>query len=186
MITPENSYLLLWGIGILAIICMVLLVWGYYPIIKRILPILTKAHLRWREPLKLIDSFPRDNEPITTEDIKRIFLKFNKPIDKGTEGLIGNYYIKANAWCQWNIGGWIQYAEDDTKLIWHINGDPQNNKDWFGPMETDYPTFEIRIPNSSQSPRLRATDGSELPRTIIRAKIRAESRKEPHVNDILS
>ena len=133
----------------------------------------------WRKPkltLKLIDSFPRDNEPITTDDIKRIFLKFNKPVDKETEGLIGNYYIKPNSWCQWNIGGWIQYAEDDTKLIWHINGDPQSNKDWFGSMGIDYPTFEIRIPHSSEQPRLRATDGSELARTIIRVRIKNDPK----------
>jgi hypothetical protein len=138
--------------------------------------ILEKIANRIKEPLKLIDSFPKDNDTITLEDVKNIFLKFNKPIDRETEGLIGNYAVKADTWCQWNIGGWIQHDENDTKLIWHIKGDPQKNKDWFGPMETDYPIFEIRIPNSSQSPGLRATDGSELPRTIIRVKIRAESR----------
>ena len=30
---------------------------------------------------KLIDSFPRDNESITIDEVKKIFLKFSKPID---------------------------------------------------------------------------------------------------------
>ena len=48
MITPENSYLLLWGIGILAAICVVLLVWGFW---KQILQILSNVR-RLRLTLK--------------------------------------------------------------------------------------------------------------------------------------
>lgn len=125
--------------------------------------------------VELIDSFPKDNDIITTEDVKRIFLKFNKPINRETEGLIGNYFVKSNSYCQWNIGGWIEYSEDDTKLIWHVREGGLQNKDEYGPMDIDYPTFEIRIGHPPANQRVTATDGSRLPRTIIKVKIKPDA-----------
>ena len=135
---------------------------------------LTLSREEQPEPLELIDSFPKDNYVITTEDIKRIFLKFNKPINRETEGYIGNKFVKTNSRCQWNVGGWIQYAEDDTKLIWHIHERSLQNKDQYGPIGEDYPTFEIYIGLPPEEGRLAATDGSRLPITTIRVKIKPD------------
>lgn len=128
-----------------------------------------------QEPLKLLDSFPKDNEAITTEDVKKIFLKFNKPIDRKTVGYISNYYIRRNSRCQWNICGWIQFSENDTKLIWHVHERLLQNKDEYGPIDIDYPTFEIRIGLPTEDWKLKATDGSKLPETIIRVKIKTDT-----------
>ena len=127
------------------------------------------------EPLELIDSFPKDNEAITTEDVKKIFLKFSKPIDRSTERYIQNYFIRTHSGCQWNIGGWIQYSEDDTKLIWHVREKSLQNKNQYGPIDEDYPTFEILIGVSANEEwRVAATDGSKLSKTIIRVKIQKD------------
>jgi hypothetical protein len=126
--------------------------------------------------LKLIDSFPKDNEPITTDEVKKIFLKFNKAIDRDNmnEALISNYYIRRPTICQWNICGWIQYTEGDTKLSWHVHEHELRDKERYGATDLDYPTFEIRIPQTGSMRRLRATDGSKLPRTVIRVKIKPD------------
>ena len=130
--------------------------------------------------LKLIDSFPKDNESITKEEIKKIFLKFNKPIDRANmnEALISNYYVRRNMICQWNTCGWVEYDEGDTKLIWHVHEHTLQNREEYGPMEPyDYPMFEIRIPQGETQRRLRAADGSRLPRTVIRVKIKPDTTK---------
>lgn len=158
---------------ILPFILAIIIVWFIYWLARRERKITTTSdkHDEDQKPFKLIDSFPKDNDTITTEDVKSIYLKFNKPIDKDTAGLIQNYFVKQNMYCQWNIGGWIQYAEDDTKLIWHVKENSLQNKDQFGPMDFDYPTFEIHIGHAPEDARLKATDGSKLPRTIIKVKI---------------
>jgi hypothetical protein len=43
MITQSNSYLLLWGIGILATICVVLLIWGFWSTIKQMFQVIAKV-----------------------------------------------------------------------------------------------------------------------------------------------
>ena len=129
---------------------------------------------------KLIDSFPRDNESITIDEVKKIFLKFSKPIDRAnmSEGLISNYYVRSNSVCQWNICGWVEYRENDTKLIWHVNEGGLVGGRQYGPMEPyDYPMFEIRIPQEETQRRLRAADGSRLARTVIRVKIRPDTER---------
>jgi hypothetical protein len=131
--------------------------------------------------LKLIDSYPKDNEAITKEEIRKIFLKFNKPIDRENmnEALISNYYVRRNMVCQWNICGWIEYDEGDTKLIWHVREDAlQHGQEYVLTKPYDYPMFEIRIPQGEKQRRLRAVDGSRLPRTVIRVKIKPS---EPQV-----
>jgi len=41
----------------------------------------------------------------------------------------------------------------------------------------DYPMFEIRIPQGETQRRLRAVDGSRLPRTVISVKIKPTEPK---------
>ena len=121
------------------------------------------------EPLKLLDSFPKDNEVIKTEDVKQIYLKFNKPIDKATVPYIVNYLFRENTEIQWTVGGWIEYAEDDTKLIWHVNEDTLQKK--YATTEGNYHSLEIHV-GSTENFRLKATDGSVLPITKLRVKIK--------------
>jgi len=136
-----------------------------------------KARIRsYRNPLQLIDSFPKDNEQITTKDVKQMYLKFNKPIDKTTEQHIVNKYVRRNLICQWNICGWVEYAEGDTKLVWHVTDKELEDKAKYGspPQGVDYHTFEIQIGREPSEWRVKATDGTELPLKIIRVKIREE------------
>ena len=124
------------------------------------------------EPLRLVASFPEDNQEIAVEDVRRIFLEFSKPVDKESVKYIGNYHVRTDTFCQWDRCGWIQYAEDDTKLIWHVKERALQNEDNFGAIDIDYHTFEIHLGRPPDEWRVRATDGSVLPRTTIRVKIR--------------
>ena len=180
-----TSYIIEWGVPIVVagICAWLLIILGIHLGRQKV----NKAHIQHQaiisneeslEPLKLIDSFPKDNEAITTEDIKKIYLKFNKPIDRNTEGYIQNYFIRAHSRCQWNIGGWIQYDEGDTKLIWHVHERTLQNQNQYGPTDIDYPTFEIRIGFPEKDSRLKATDSSKLPETVIKVKIKPESSVE--------
>lgn len=124
--------------------------------------------------LALIDSFPIDNEAITVSDIKKVYLKFNKPIDFSSTKYIVNYYVKTSSFCQWNTCGWIQMEDEDTKISWHIKEHLLENTDKYGPQEVDYHTFEIHIGRNPNEWCLRSKDGDKLPLTKIRVRIKNE------------
>ena len=159
--------------GIIALSIFIIIAMVVYLKYHKESPRLTRTKEKQLEPLELLGSFPKDNIAITTEDVKKIFLKFNKPIDKRTEPYIQNYYIRRPSRCQWNICGWVQYDENDTKLIWHVHEHELLDKERYGATDIDYPTFEIRVGLSGEH-RIMATDGSKLPETIIRVKIKPE------------
>ena len=127
------------------------------------------------EPLRLVESFPEDNQEIAPEDVKRMYLKFSKPVDRESVKYIGNFHVRTNTFCQWDVCGWIQYAEDDTKLIWHVKEPALQNEDNFGAIDIDYHTFEIHLGRPPEVCRVEAVDGSTLPRTIIRVKMRRDA-----------
>jgi hypothetical protein len=171
----------LWWLIITLVLACILILEGAYRRIRQIKKQLgvieTDPDPQDPNQLKLIDSFPKDNESITKEEVKKIFLKFNKPIhrDNVNEALISNYYVRRNMIRQWNTCGWIEYDEGDTKLIWHVHEDTLQHGEEYSPMEPyDYPMFEIRIPQGETQRRFRAVDGSRLPRTVIRVKIKPD------------
>jgi hypothetical protein len=116
---------------------------------------------------RLLESFPRANQKISRVDLKNVFLKFSAPVDRDSAIYIGNYYVQRNLFAQWNISGWIEFSENDTKLIWHVS------KDWLAQDEfhvsevPDYPVFEIHIGRDPKEWRLRDIDGNFLPYTKI-------------------
>ncbi len=121
---------------------------------------------------QLIDSYPKKDQKISTNDIKKIFLKFNKPIDRKSVLYIGNHYIQENTFAQWNVFGWIQFDEDDTKLIWHIHEHVLSNKNMHGPLDIDYPRFEIHIGREPEEWRLKDIYGNFLPQIILPVTIK--------------
>lgn len=124
-----------------------------------------------RSDFQLIDYYPKKDQKISTADLKKVFLKFNKPVDRSTVLYIANYYIQQNMIAQWNVFGWIEFAEDDTKLIWHIHEHVMNDKDTHGPLDIDYPRFEIHIGREPGEWRLKDIDGNSLPQIILPVKI---------------
>lgn len=121
---------------------------------------------------RLIDSYPKKDQKISTDDIKKIFLKFSKPVDRKTVLYIANYYIQQNTIAQWNVFGWIEFAEDDTKLIWHIHEHVLNDKNMHSPFDIDYPRFEIHIGREPEEWRLKDIDGNSLPQIILPVTIK--------------
>ncbi|HET8671081.1 MAG TPA: hypothetical protein VFM05_10770, partial [Candidatus Saccharimonadales bacterium] len=119
-------------------------------------------------PFTLVESFPGDGQRITKEELKKIYLKFNHPLDKETVVYIANYYVQENNFCQWNVCGWIQFAENDTKLIWHIDDKELQDDSKYGPLEIDYQRFEIQIGRRPAEERVKDIYGNELPPTVIR------------------
>lgn len=124
-----------------------------------------------KEPEKiefeLLDSFPTAKQIISRDKINQIFLKFNKPVDRDSTVHIGNLYVQRNSFAQWNIAGWIEFAEGDTKLIWHVKKDWLDQDDLHISEVPDYPLFEIHIGREPEDWRLKDVDGNMLPRTII-------------------
>lgn len=125
-------------------------------------------------PFALVESFPVDGQRITKSEIKKIYLKFNHPVDRESVVFIENYYVQENLYCQWTICGWIQFAEDYTKLIWHVDDKELMDDNLYGPLEIDYERIEIRVGRRSAGERVRDTSGHELPPTTIRIFIVAE------------
>lgn len=121
--------------------------------------------------LKLVDYFPNCGQEIKMEEIENIYLKFNNSIDRNSVGLIRNFYIQANTVCKWNTGGWIEFAENDTKLIWHVKEDSLHNNDWFDSLKIDYPGFQIQIGLPNDGDKLEDVFGNKLPYIEIPVKI---------------
>jgi len=126
--------------------------------------------------LKLIDYFPRQGEKITIDDVKNIYLKFNNPIDRDSQIYIRNYHIQRNSICQWNICGWIEFAEGDTLLKWHVKEEILYNNDNYAPLDIDYPRFEIQIGTKEPGWKLKDIFGNEFPYFIIPVKIVDKSK----------
>lgn len=121
--------------------------------------------------LKLIDFFPKIGRRIVRNEVNEIFLKYNNPIDRDSQGLIKNYYIQANTNCQWNTCGWIEFAEADTLLKWHINEDMLMRDEYHGPLDIDYPRFEIQIGQSKGGGGLKDVFGNKFPYFVIPVRI---------------
>ncbi|MES3009305.1 MAG: nucleotide-binding protein [Pseudomonadota bacterium] len=117
--------------------------------------------------LELISSFPKLGDKISRTEIPKIYLKFNKAIDRDSVMYICNYYVQQNMFAQWNVGGWIQFAENDTKLIWHIHDHWLNQDGLHDPLTIDYQKFEIHIGRDAEEWRLKDVEGNYFPRTII-------------------
>lgn len=132
-----------------------------------------KKKLARPETVQLIDSFPKDNATITTNQVKSIYFKFNKPITKQSEKYIHIKLIRVNSRIQCNNTGWFQREENNTKLIWHIHDTLLNKEGYFiEPKEhKDQSVFEIHLGNETKESRLEADDHSILPHIIIRVKI---------------
>lgn len=123
------------------------------------------------DSLKLIDHYPKYGEKIRINDIKNIYLKFNNPIDRDSQGCIRNYYIQANSICQWNICGWIEFSEGDTLLKWHVKEEGLFENDYYGPLEIDYPRFEIQVGIKENNCKLKDIFGNEFNPISIPVKI---------------
>jgi hypothetical protein len=70
----------------------------------------------------LIDSNPTNDQTVKLPDLldRGFYLKFNNPVDRAYEQYIGIQLLGEGRFsCQWNICGWVEYAENDTKVIWH-------------------------------------------------------------------
>ncbi len=109
----------------------------------------------------LVESYPAPGQTVKTSDLinNPIYVKFNNPVDRTTEGLIRLYDKSAISICQWSVCGWIEHAENDTKLIWH----PQDPISLFEPGKY----FEIQIGDPDSLPMLKDTSGNGLPLSYI-------------------
>ena len=67
--------------------------------------------------------------------------------------------------------GWIEYAENDTKLIWHVNENSLSMQNWYGP-NGDYPVFEICVGMNPVDSKIKSVDGDILSQKIISVKIK--------------
>ncbi len=91
----------------------------------------------------LLESYPTQGQTVKTSDILNnpIYFIFNHPVSRSAEGLLRLFDKSANNICQLNMCGIIEYAENDTKLIWH----PQDSISLFEPGKS----FEIQIGDPS-------------------------------------
>ncbi len=69
----------------------------------------------------LLDSYPAQGQTVKTADLinNPIYMKFNNPVDRTAEGLLRFLDKNANSICQLNMCGIVEYAENNTKVIWH-------------------------------------------------------------------
>lgn len=122
--------------------------------------------------LELIDSFPKDNEYITVDQVNNIYLKFNKPVDVNSAKYIVTKF-RGKTTIQWDTTDFIEFLDNNTKLVWHPNERLLHKPGRFVvPSEAiDYPVFEIHVGRGSSDSSLKGEDGSVLPFTVIKVKI---------------
>jgi hypothetical protein len=121
---------------------------------------------------ELIDSFPKNNEPISIEDIKKIYVKFSNPVDRNTVMYIASHQFRQNVRQQWNVNGWIQFEDNDTKLIWHINKQLLAEEPPYSPEDLEYHRFEIMIGTGHPDASLKDIYGNSLGLVIIPVHIK--------------
>jgi len=124
-----------------------------------------------REPLVLLDSFPKGNQSIRLTELNNFFLKFNKPVDRESSIVIRNHYMRLNLDVQWTVGGWIQYKEDDAKLIWHPHSaEVERIKLEAQKTRVGEHTFEVLI-GTNKGNRVRGRDGSTIEPTFLEVSV---------------
>lgn len=62
-------------------------------------------------------------------------------------------------------------AENDTKIIWHVNDIDFNNNNYFEPDNINYHSFEIHVGRNNGGWRVKSKDGEFFPFTKIKVKI---------------
>lgn len=125
------------------------------------------------QKLSIIESFPTSGQAITVNEIKDFFIKFNNPIDRNTVCYIVNYQFRQNLICQWDTCGWIQYGDNDTKLMWHIHDNVLSNEKPYSKDDDNYHRFEIHVGRPPEVCRVKDIYGNSLPHTIIPVHIKA-------------
>lgn len=121
----------------------------------------------------LVDSFPKNGESIKVEEIRNVFLKFSNPVDRRTVMFIQSSFFKMNMNFQWNVNGYIQYAENDTKLIWRAHESIIKQQPPFSNDDLEYHRFEIFVGHGAPEASLRDVYGNTLPQVIIPVHIKA-------------
>ena len=119
--------------------------------------------------LKLIDSFPHDMEIISLDEVKKIFLKFNNPINEKSLKYIKNLHTINNTHIQWSVSDYVQLEEDGTKIIWKTNERRLGDRKLFCTLENNYPCFEIQV--GSESNHIEDVHGNLLPHKKIKVII---------------
>ncbi|BBB68271.1 hypothetical protein UNDYM_4018 [Undibacterium sp. YM2] len=69
----------------------------------------------------LIEYSPDILKQLDIETFSQISIKFSNPVDRTSVSYVGIHLIRSNIFVPWDVGGWVEYAEDDTKIIWHPN-----------------------------------------------------------------
>lgn len=122
--------------------------------------------------LQLVDSFPRVGDAISVEDIKRLSLTFNNPIARNTACYIGILQFRQNSLYQWDGNGWIQYADNDKKLIWHIHENLWKQEPSYNASDVEYHRFELHVGRGHPDNCVKDVYGNALPQIIIPVKIK--------------
>ena len=117
----------------------------------------------------LLESYPAQGQVVTAADLvdKRIYLKFNHPVDRSYIGLVRLLDSTESSICQLNVCGAVHFEENDTKVVWQ----PRDPANLFQPGKF----FQIHIGDPLPSPApipfaqalLRDTSGNTLPVTYI-------------------
>ncbi len=116
---------------------------------------------------QIIESFPTFGQAITRDELKKIYIKFNHPVDRETAPYIINYYFMQNMIHQWDTSGWIQYEENDKKLSWHMHENLLNQTNLHLPNEFNYHSFEIHVGRGPSSCWIKDINGNVLEQVII-------------------
>lgn len=118
-------------------------------------------------PLRLVDSFPKEGQPIPKREMKRMYLKFNNPIDRTTGCYIGILQFRQNVFYQWDCHGGIQYAEGNTKLIWHMSDQFFQQEPEHISLDDECYRFELHIGRGHPDNCVKDIYGGKLPHVVI-------------------
>lgn len=103
----------------------------------------------------LLGSYPAQGQTVEPSDLvnNAVYLKFNHPLNRSSEGAAKFLDKNVNSICQFDLCGIVEYAENDTEMIWH----PNNPGFLFQPGSF----FELQLDG------LEDTSGNSLPATYI-------------------
>jgi hypothetical protein len=116
---------------------------------------------------ELVEAFPNNNEAITVSQIREIFLRFSNPVDRRSVMFIATNAFRRGSMFQWNVNGFIQYAEEDRKLVWRAHPNFIAEEPPYNSEDDEYHRFEILVGHGAPDSNLRDIYGNVLPQIII-------------------
>lgn len=126
-------------------------------------PVVYSAHSR---SMSIVSISPDLEQPQSVSNFSQIAIKFSNPVDRESVSYIGCFFPRQSIFVQWNTGGWVEYRDGDTVVIWHADQNMMDHAVSLVKSENiHYQFFEVQIGRPGTNWFVKDVNGNVLPHT---------------------